>query len=78
MHISRLSSTWNVEYFDLKLIDPESAAKDRLGASITAAAFAAKAGAQVLRVHDVRATRQALDLQAVLSTPVGHAGGPEC
>jgi len=62
----------------LKLIDPDSAAKDRLGASITAAAFAAKAGAQVLRVHDVRATRQALDLQAVLSTPVGHAGGPEC
>ena len=35
--------------------------KDRLGASIGAALFAAGAGAKMLRVHDVRATRQALD-----------------
>ncbi len=60
----------------LKLVDPDSAPGDRLGASLIAATFAAHAGAKLLRVHDVRATRQALDLQAVLATPVGHAGGP--
>ena len=39
---------------------------DRLGASLAAALFAARAGAAILRVHDVRATRQALDLDGAL------------
>jgi dihydropteroate synthase len=34
--------------------------KERLGASIAAAVYAAQAGAKMLRVHDVRATRHAL------------------
>jgi dihydropteroate synthase len=40
---------------------------DRIGASIAAALHAARAGAAVLRVHDVRATRQALDLERALA-----------
>jgi dihydropteroate synthase len=56
----------------LTLVDKGSAADERLGASIIAADFAARAGASVVRVHDVRETRQALDLSVVLSTHTGH------
>lgn len=38
----------------------------RLGASIAVASFAAQFGAQILRVHDVRDTRQALCVQQAL------------
>jgi dihydropteroate synthase len=44
-------------------------ADDRLVASVAAALFAAQAGAAALRVHDVAATRQALDLWAALAAP---------
>ena len=44
----------------LKLWDGIAEPKERLGASIAAALFAAGAGAKMLRVHDVRATRQAV------------------
>jgi dihydropteroate synthase len=40
---------------------------DRLGASIAAALFAVRAGAAVVRVHDVRATKQALELERLLA-----------
>ncbi len=40
---------------------------DRLGASIAAALHAARAGAYIVRVHDVRATRQALALDRELA-----------
>jgi dihydropteroate synthase len=50
----------------LKLVDAEAAPADRLGASIAAAFWAAQAGASIVRVHDVRATRQAIDLLRVL------------
>jgi len=43
--------------------------KERVGASIAAALFARAAGAKILRVHDVRATRQALDAFAALQIP---------
>jgi len=46
----------------LTAIDPSAAPRERLGASVAAAIHAARAGAAVLRVHDVRATRQAIDL----------------
>jgi dihydropteroate synthase len=46
----------------LKTWDDGAEPKDRLGASLAAALLAAAAGARLLRVHDVRATRQALDL----------------
>jgi dihydropteroate synthase len=46
---------------------------ERLGASIAAAVHAARAGVRILRVHDVRATRQAVDMSVVLDTPPGHA-----
>lgn len=60
----------------LTLVDPPSARSepaDRLGASLAAALYAARAGVRILRVHDVRATRQALDMDVVLGTPPGHA-----
>jgi dihydropteroate synthase len=40
---------------------------ERLGASMAAALHAARAGASILRVHDLRATRQAVDLERALS-----------
>ena len=59
----------------LTLIDRGKSADDRLGASILAAEFAARAGASIVRVHDVRETRQALDLSVVLCTHTGHGVG---
>jgi dihydropteroate synthase len=50
----------------LTLTDPDAPPGRRIGASIAAALFAARAGAAILRVHDVRATRQALDLERAL------------
>ena len=41
--------------------DDAASPKERVGASLVAALFAAKHGARMLRVHDVGATRQALD-----------------
>jgi len=41
-------------------------ATDRLGGSIAAALFAVSKGARLLRVHDVAATRQALDIWQAL------------
>ena len=46
---------------------------DRLGASIAAAVHAARCGVKIVRVHDVGATRQALDMDIVLGTAPGHA-----
>jgi dihydropteroate synthase len=59
----------------LTLVDAGASADDRIGASVMAAVFAARAGASIVRVHDVRATRQALDLDTVLDTPPGHGDG---
>ena len=57
----------------LSLVDRTAEPRERLGASIVAAVHAARAGVRVVRVHDVRATRQAIDLDVVLGVPVGHA-----
>jgi dihydropteroate synthase len=46
-----------------------TAPADRDGASIAAALHAVRAGVHILRVHDVRATRQAIDMEIVLGTP---------
>jgi dihydropteroate synthase len=54
----------------LAIVDADAPAADRLGASIAAALHAGRAGARLLRVHDVRATRQAIDLDRAL-----RAGG---
>jgi dihydropteroate synthase len=59
----------------LTVVDPSAGAgasarrapSERLGASIAAALHAARAGAAILRVHDVRATAQAIDLDATLA-----------
>jgi dihydropteroate synthase len=48
-------------------LDRSADPKHRLGASIAAALHAARAGASILRVHDVRATAQALDLARTLA-----------
>jgi dihydropteroate synthase len=58
----------------LTLVDPEAPPGDRLGASIAAALHAARAGASILRVHDVRATRQAIDLARRLGWAVSDPG----
>jgi dihydropteroate synthase len=47
----------------------------RLGGSIAAALAAGRAGAAMVRVHDVAETRQALAVAAAISSPVG-GGGP--
>lgn len=46
----------------LTRVDADAAPAERLGASIAAALHAVRAGASIVRVHDVRATRQAVDL----------------
>jgi dihydropteroate synthase len=50
----------------LNLVDADAAPGERLGASIAAAIHAARSGAHMVRVHDVRATRQAIDLDREL------------
>jgi dihydropteroate synthase len=50
----------------LTCVDREARAEARVGASLAAALAAARRGAAVLRVHDVRATAQALDLTRLL------------
>ena len=45
----------------LTIADAVAAPSDRLGGSVAAALHAARAGASILRVHDVGATRQAID-----------------
>ena len=47
-------------------LDQGAALEDRLGGSIAAALYAAQQGAQILRVHDVAETRQALTVQKAL------------
>lgn len=47
-------------------LDQGAEVGDRLGGSVAAALFAAQHGAQILRVHDVAETRQALTVQAAL------------
>lgn len=48
-------------------IDPAAGeASDRLGGSLAAGLYAARAGAAMVRVHDVRETVQALDVQAAI------------
>jgi dihydropteroate synthase len=46
----------------LRVVDTEARPTERIGASVVAAVHAASAGASLVRVHDVRATRQAIDL----------------
>ena len=56
----------------LTLVDSRGAKsepKDRDGASIAAALHAVRSGVHILRVHDVHATRQAIDMEIVLGTP---------
>ena len=52
----------------LTLVDRDAAADARIGASIAAAMHAVRAGVRVVRVHDVRATRQALDVEVVVGS----------
>jgi dihydropteroate synthase len=52
----------------LQAIDPSAeSGDDRLGGSLAVALHAAATGAQVIRVHDVRATVQALSVQAAIA-----------
>lgn len=53
----------------LTLVDREAKPEERVGASLVAALHAVRAGVRILRVHDVRSTRQALDMEIVLEAP---------
>jgi dihydropteroate synthase len=51
----------------LKCTDEAAPARERLGASVAAALYAMRSGAAMVRVHDVRATLQALRAEHMLS-----------
>jgi dihydropteroate synthase len=53
----------------IKSVDPTSTADDRIGGSIAAAIFAVRHGAAIVRVHDVRATKQAIALTRRFEVP---------
>jgi len=56
----------------LATADRDAPPSGRIGASIAAAIHAASAGAAIVRVHDVRATRQAIDLTRTLQARHAH------
>ncbi len=59
----------------IRAIDPAAErADDRLGGSLAAALAAAEAGADVIRVHDVAATVQALEVQAAIRSASATRG----
>ena len=58
----------------LTVVDKGADPSQRVGASLAAALYAASAGATLLRVHDVQATRQALDLTRLLGQEGGARG----
>jgi dihydropteroate synthase len=51
----------------LALADKGAPPAERIGGSVAAALHAARAGAYMVRVHDVRATRQALALDRLVA-----------
>ncbi|HLP43589.1 MAG TPA: dihydropteroate synthase, partial [Fibrobacteria bacterium] len=51
---------------------PGLEASDRLQPSVAAALYAALKGASVLRVHDVKATREALDMVGAIRAAAGE------
>jgi dihydropteroate synthase len=59
----------------LTCVDRGALADARVGASLAAALSAARQGASILRVHDVRATAQALDLTRLLDHSAPGVGG---
>jgi len=54
-----------------RIAGDKSREHQRLGGSLAAALAAARAGAAMLRVHDVAETRQALAVDAAISSPTG-------
>jgi dihydropteroate synthase len=58
----------------LTTVDAGAGPTERLGASIAAAVHAACEGAAIVRIHDVRATRQAIDMAAALGGQGGRGG----
>lgn len=54
----------------LGTITGETVASERLGASVAAAMEAARRGARIIRVHDVKATHQALQVLVALGSSV--------
>jgi len=57
----------------IQAVDPTATEPDdRLGGSLALALGAARAGASIIRVHDVRETVQALAVQAALKAAAGR------
>ncbi|MGH7327486.1 MAG: dihydropteroate synthase [Polyangiaceae bacterium] len=56
----------------LKLADPDADPAERLGASIAVAILAVARGAQMVRVHDVGVTRQAIDTMRLWGKDAMH------
>ena len=59
----------------IKRLTGERTTGKNLGGSLGAAVWCALCGASVLRVHDVRETRQALDVVGALASQAGDAAG---
>jgi dihydropteroate synthase len=55
----------------LTAVDRGAKPSERVGASISAALWAYRQGAAILRVHDVRATAQAIDVERALGAVAG-------
>ncbi len=58
----------------LTIADAGAEPTERVGASIAAALYAARAGASIVRVHDVRITRQAIDFSRQLARYLPSSG----
>jgi dihydropteroate synthase len=59
----------------IQSVDPTATdPADRLGGSLALALAAARRGAAIIRVHDVRETVQALKVQAAIFSPGGDSG----
>jgi dihydropteroate synthase len=58
----------------LASVDSGAGPNERLGASVAAAMHAAREGAAIARVHDVRATRQAIDLERCIRQGRAESG----
>lgn len=56
----------------LKLVDPDAEPSARLGASVAVAILAVARGAQMVRVHDVAVTRQAIDTMRLWGSDAMH------
>ena len=64
-----MASAGRAEVGDAALQSAAAKARDRVGGSVTLALYAARKGAHIVRVHDVRETADALKIDAEVRNP---------